>query len=205
VLVLIVERLDVFAQERDDDVFGVLGDVVDEVGDPVGVDRLDRVQQEEWAGLVDIVGEIARKCEHQAHHLAFRFGEMVNIVLVGGAICSTADHVQLEDRLFDRPTALRDYLLAAFDPDPFEVLVAEDLQNRLHVVVELLDSFALNLVNTHPQVDDFIADLLAAGFEVIAAFKFVINAVDLRGDSLEIVPELAEFELGLVGFAVEVQ
>ncbi len=71
---------------------------------------------------------------------------MVDGVFVHRAGVGRADDVEFELGFFDLATPLADPAFDALQPDALDVVVAEEVEDRVHVLVELVDSVGLDLV-----------------------------------------------------------
>jgi len=118
-----------------------------------------------------------------------------------------ADDVEIEAALLDAvgPSTGLPLGFGALDPDALQVLVLEEIQNRGHVVVELFDGFRLELLDAGAQPRQFVLDFLAAGLQVLAVFEAGFDTLDFGFDFVFFVFETFEFELELVGLAVDHQ
>lgn len=109
-----------------------LGEVVDQGGDAVGIDRFKRVQQHEQDRLVDVVFQIPRESEHKAGHLAFALEEVGHRVPVGHARRCQPGDVQREGLGHCCPPARLLLPFDAFEPDAVEVRLVEQIQAKAY-------------------------------------------------------------------------
>lgn len=96
--------------------------------------------------------QIARERENQPSDLTLAFREMLDGILVGGIFICVPHDVKIEDASLDLPSAFTNRAFGTLDPDTFDVLVGEDLEDGLHVLVEFLDSLCFELFDACSQI-----------------------------------------------------
>jgi len=92
---------------------------------------------------------------------------MTDSVLVRRTRRGGADDVQLEDGVRHFASAVTYVAFDVFNPDPVKVLVAEHLQDGIHMLVEFLDSVFLDLLFLRSKVLDFGFDLVASCLNLV--------------------------------------
>lgn len=78
----------------------------------------------------------------------------------------------------------------------------KQVQHRLDVRAELLDSTRFDLLDARPHVDKRLLDFLAFRFEVVVFVESFLNFFDLLDGVFEIAIETTDLELDLISRAV---
>lgn len=88
--------------------------------------------------------------------------------------------MQVEHALRDLSTAFADIFLRSLEPNPFKVLVPDNIENGVRMFVEQLNRLLFDPLNPRPQVLEFGAYLFTLLFELFPSAELVFD----RGDIL---------------------
>lgn len=107
---------------------------------------------------------------------------MVDRVLMHRARFVPADDMEVEGCLLGYSPA--------FEPDALNVVVAEVVKDRLHMVVERLDSLPFDVLDTGAEVPDLLGDISTLGLKILVILQLVLDLVGLTLDNAQLLFDL---------------
>ncbi len=134
-----------------------------------GVERAERVDDEDWNGVGDVVGDVPGKREYEAH-LTLALREVVNRVLTSDAIFFPGD----------------DQIEVAVQPDAFDRLVLEQLDQLVHRLVELRLEALFEVLDAFSERADLVAERLDPFAVPFAVLTSRFEVVDRRFEALDV-------------------
>lgn len=79
----------------------------------------------------------------------------------------TTDDVEVKPVLVDFPTAFSNIFLGVLYPDSLEIIVIQEVEDSLHMHVELFDGLFLKLLDARSEVFERILNVLPSSFEAL--------------------------------------
>lgn len=94
--------------------------------------------------------------------------------------------MQVERGFCDLSLTLLDLRIEPFNPDPLEIFELEDVEDFIHLVVELLDSLRLEALDERPELLNFGVDFVPTILEVPTLGETAFDFLKFRLDVTEL-------------------
>ncbi|MFC6764192.1 hypothetical protein [Natrinema soli] len=151
----------------------MLGEILDESGDAVRIDRFEGIQQHHRDFIGNLMDEITSERDDQADDFALAFTQVVDRIFIHGTLRCFANYVQLE-----RPFGPRIGSRFPLDPHPFEILVCEQREDVGYMLVKRFDGRLFEVLDTGSKRRQLLLYVVTLGFYLISFVNKPLNLLD---------------------------